>query len=76
MITGIEVSFGGACILVRTSCGRVSGTLWRELVHWEGGKRLVTLLVEIGLDAGLLETSLLSEGKLVDVAVHGVLGEC
>ena len=33
------------------------------------------VLVEIGLDANLLETGLLSLGQLLDVAVHGVLDD-
>lgn len=51
-------------------------SLWnsaKESAHEEKGCHEVSLLVEIGLNAGLLETLLLSKGELVNVPVHRVL---
>lgn len=43
------------------------------LVYGDEGKDAEGVLVEIGFNTGLLESGLLGEGELVDVAVHGVL---
>lgn len=76
--------FGGACILVRTSWGRVSATLVEQVVSNENGRTeeqhsgsnilfFGSLLVEIGLTTSRFDTFLLGLGECFDVTIHRVL---
>lgn len=37
---------------------------------------VLSLLVEVGIDASLLQTLLLGKGQLVYVTIHGILERC
>jgi hypothetical protein len=71
---GMSADFGGAHILVRTSCGRVSGSLAQSVSADES--EMIDLLVHINSTAGSFNTLLLGFGHFEDVAVHRVVNDC
>ena len=72
----MAASLGGACILVRTSSGRVSASLDALSVHVLEGrseKAEGNLLEDISSAAGSFNALLLGFGQLLDMPVHRVL---
>lgn len=72
--SGMEVSCGGACILLRTSSGSVSGTL-----VWSAYERLLDLLnslKEVDLTTSSLDTFLLGLCQLGNVTPGRVVDDC
>jgi hypothetical protein len=77
-MVGMSFDFGGAYIAFKTSSGRVSATMVRMVLTFQPYINRIDrrfLLVYIGINTSLFETSLLCLGKLGDMAIHGVCCE-